>query len=189
LLVAVVLLPFTSPRALSQYGWAIALLPVGLALLHPRVLNPVVNKAFTLARREPLPRPLSLRGVAIATGWTLLMWAAYGVQIWALARGLHAHHAKSLIAVSTGAFAFAWTAGFLFIVSPAGAGVREAILVVALGGVLTGKGQPLALAAVSRLLMTGGDLVWAAAGGLSRRPSGNGETAPRDVPPTPLLQD
>ena len=122
LLVAVVLLPFTSPHALRQYGWAIALLPVGLALLHPRVLNPVISKAFRLARREPLEQPLTLRGIAVATGWTLLMWASYGAQIWALAAGLHAHHAASLPAMSTGAFALAWTAGFLFIVLPGGRG-------------------------------------------------------------------
>src|SRR4051812_17757036 len=81
LLVAVVLLPFTSPHALRQSGWAVALLPIGLALLHPRVLNPVINKAFRLARREPLEQPLSLRGIAVATGWALLMWASYGAQV------------------------------------------------------------------------------------------------------------
>ncbi|BEP14607.1 lysylphosphatidylglycerol synthase transmembrane domain-containing protein [Acidothermaceae bacterium B102] len=187
LLVAVVLLPFTSPHALHQYGWAIAFLPVGLALLHPRVLNPVIDKAFSLARREPLEQPLTLRGIAIATGWTLLMWASYGGQIWALAAGLHAHHAASLPAMSTGAFALAWTAGFLFIISPAGAGVREAILIVALATVL-GHDERVALAAVSRLLMTAGDLVWGAVGGLTR-PRRNTESVGSDLPPTALAHD
>jgi uncharacterized membrane protein YbhN (UPF0104 family) len=187
LLVAVVLLPFTSPHALSHYGWAIAFLPVGLALLHPRILNPVVNKAFSLAHREPLEQPLTLRGIAIATGWTMLMWASYGVQIWALADGLHATGAKSLLALSTGAFALAWTAGFLFIVSPAGAGVREAILILALNAVLH-RPELVALAAVSRLLMTAGDLVWGAVGGLTGR-ARNGGTPARDVTPATLLPD
>jgi uncharacterized membrane protein YbhN (UPF0104 family) len=188
LLVAIVLLPFTSPHALSHYGWAVAFLPVGLALLHPRILNPVVDKAFRLARREPLPQPLTLRGIAVATGWTLLMWASYGVQVWALARGLHAHGAKSLPLLATGAFALAWTAGFVAIVFPAGAGVREGVLIFAMSAVLPDKSL-VALAAVSRLLMTAGDLVWGAVGGLSRRPRGNGDGSARDVPPTPLLQD
>ena len=187
LLVAVVLLPFTSPHALSQYGWAIAFLPVGLALLHPRVLNPVIAKAFTLARREPLEQPLTLRGIAVATGWTMLMWASYGAQVWALADGLHAHHAASLPAMSTGAFALAWTAGFLFIVSPAGAGVREAILILALTQCWE-RPRRVALAAVSRLLMTAGDLVWGAVGGLTR-PRRNTHSGAPDVPPKAIAHD
>ncbi len=187
LLVAVVLLPFTSPTALRHYGWAIAFLPVGLALLHPRILNPVVTKAFSLARREPLEQPLSLRGIAIATGWTLLMWASYGVQIWVLADGLHAQGAKSLPLLATGAFALAWTAGFVAIVFPAGAGIREGVLYFAMSTVLADK-ELIALAAVSRLLMTAGDLVWGAVGGLTGR-ARNGGSPARDVPPATLLPD
>jgi uncharacterized membrane protein YbhN (UPF0104 family) len=187
LLVAVVLLPFTSPHALSRYGWAIAFLPVGLALLHPRILNPVVNKAFSLARREPLERPLTLRGIAVATGWTMLMWASYGAHVWALADGLHATGAKSLPLLATGAFALAWTAGFVAIIFPAGAGIREAVLIVAMTAVLANK-ELVALAAVSRLLMTAGDLVWGAVGGLTGR-ARNGGTPARDVSPATLLPD
>jgi uncharacterized membrane protein YbhN (UPF0104 family) len=184
LLVAVVLLPFTSPHALSRYGWAIAFLPVGLALLHPRILNPVVNKAFSLARREPLEQPLTLRGIAVATGWTMLMWASYGLQIWVLAAGLHAKHAASLPLLATGAFALAWTAGFVAIIFPAGAGIREGVLILAMSAVLQQK-ELVTLAAVSRLLMTAGDLVWGAIGGLTR----NGSRPARDVTPASLLPD
>ncbi|MDX6257116.1 MAG: glycosyltransferase 2 family protein [Frankiales bacterium] len=184
LLAAVVLLPFTSPHALSTYGWVIAFLPVGLALLHPRVLNPVVDKAFRLARREPLEQPLTLSGIAVATGWTMLMWAAYGVHVWVLAAGLHAQHTASLPLLATGAFALAWTAGFVAIVFPAGAGIREAVLIVALAAAMPYEHR-VALAAVSRLLMTAGDLVWGAIGGLTR----NGGRPARDVTPATLLPD
>jgi glycosyltransferase 2 family protein len=187
LLAAVVLLPFTSPHALRQYGWAIAFLPVGLALLHPRILNPVIAKAFKLARREPLEQPLTLRGIAVATGWTMLMWASYGAQIWALADGLHATGAKSLPLLATGAFALAWTAGFVAIIFPAGAGIREGVLIFAMSTVLH-RTELVALAAVSRLLMTGGDLVWGAVGGLTR-PRRNTDRAQRDVPPQALVHD
>jgi uncharacterized membrane protein YbhN (UPF0104 family) len=187
LLVAVVLLPFTSPHALSRYGWAIAFLPVGLALLHPRILNPVIGKAFSLARRDPPERPLTLRGIAIATGWTMLMWASYGAHVWALAQALHASGAKSLPALATGAFALAWTAGFVAIVFPAGAGIREAVLIVALANVLPYEHR-VALAAVSRLLMTAGDLVWGAVGGLTGK-ARNGGASPREVTPATLLPD
>ena len=185
-LVAVVLLPFASPSALHHYGWVIAVLPIGLVLLHPKILNPVINKVFTLAHREPLEQPLTMRGIVTATGWTLLMWAAYGVQIWVLAAGLHASGAASLQALSVGAFALAWTAGFLFVITPAGAGVREAVLILALTAVLHHK-ELVALAAVSRLLMTVGDLAWGSIGGLIRvKRSG---TVVHDLPPGTLVRD
>ena len=187
LLVAVVLLPFASPASLRHFGWAIAFLPVGLALLHPRVLNPVVDKAFSLARREPLEQPLTLRGIAVATGWTMLMWASYGAHVWVLAHALHATHAGSLPLLATGAFALAWTAGFVAIIFPAGAGIREGVLIFAMSAVL-GHDALVTLAAVSRLLMTAGDLVWGAIGGLTGRARNTG-TAERDVTPATLLPD
>jgi glycosyltransferase 2 family protein len=64
-----------------------------------------------------------------------------------------------LLAHATGAFAAAWCAGFLLVVAPAGAGAREAALILLLGGVLTGP-QATVVAVVSRLLFVVGDLGW-----------------------------
>ena len=163
LLTAAVALPLTSPGALDRYAWVLALLPVGLVLLAPPVLSRLVAVGLRLLRRDPLERPLTWRGTGAALGWALLMWAAYGLHLLLLVRTQDVAPGPGLVALSTGAYALAWTAGFLVVVAPAGAGVREAALVLALSPVLD-RAPALALAVLSRVLMTLGDLVWGAVG-------------------------
>jgi len=163
LLTAAVALPLTSPGALDRYAWVLALLPVGLVLLAPPVLSRLVAVGLRLLRRDPLERPLTWRGTGAALGWALVMWAAYGVHLLLLVRTQEVTPGPDLLALSTGAYALAWTAGFLVVIAPAGAGVREAALVLALSPVLD-RAPALALAVLSRVLMTLGDLLWGAVG-------------------------
>ena len=163
LLTAAVALPLTSPEALDRSAGVLALLPVGLVLLAPPVLSRLVAVGLRLLRRDPLERPLTWRGTGAALGWALLMWAAYGLHLLLLVRTQDVAPGPGLVALSTGAYALAWTAGFLVGVAPAGAGVREAALVLALSPVLD-RAPALALAVLSRVLMTLGDLVWGAVG-------------------------
>lgn len=179
LLTAATVLPLTSPAALRQYGWVLLVLPLGLLCLVPPVLTRAVGALLRLLRREPLARPLSARGIGTALGWALAMWAAYGLHLFLLVRPQDVAGRADLLLLSTGAYALAWTAGFLFIVAPAGAGVRELALVAALSPVL-GAPAALAVAVLSRVLMTLGDLLWAAVGaGLRQRTAGQD-----DVPVT-----
>ena len=168
LLAAVVALPLTSPDALDDYGWVLLLLPLGLLLLAPPVLTRLVATALRVLRRDPLERPLSWGGTAQALGWALAMWAAYGVHLLLLVQPQEGGEDAGLL-LCLGAYALAWTAGFLFVVAPAGAGVREAALVVALAPVLEAPAA-LAVALVSRVLMTLGDLLWGTVGAALRPP-------------------
>ena len=163
LLTAAVALPLTSPDALRDYAWVLLLLPVGLAVLHPPVLTRLVGVLLKVLRRDPLERPLSRRGVGTALAWALGMWAAYGVHLWLLVRPQDTSGRADLLLLSLGAYALAWTAGFLFVVAPAGFGVREVALVAALAPVLDAPAA-LAVAVLSRVLMTLGDLVWGVVG-------------------------
>ena len=163
LLAAAVALPLTSPEALRSYAWVLLVLPLGAVVLAPPVLTRLVGLLLRTLRREPLDRPLSARAVAAAVGWALVMWAAYGVHLWLLVRPQDVEAGSSLLLLSTGAYALAWTAGFLVVVAPAGAGVRELALVVALAPVLDRTGA-LAVAVLSRVLMTLGDLAWGLVG-------------------------
>jgi hypothetical protein len=167
LLAACVALPLTSPDALRAYAWVLLVLPLGLIALAPPVLTRLVGLLLRALRRAPLERALSARGVGAAVGWALVMWVAYGVHLWLLLRPQDPPAGTSLLLLGVGAYALAWTAGFLFVVAPAGAGVRELALVVALAPVLDRAGA-LAVAVLSRVLMTLGDLVWAAVGAAAR---------------------
>ncbi|MFV2084213.1 lysylphosphatidylglycerol synthase domain-containing protein [Micromonospora sp. LOL_021] len=168
LLVAICSLPVLGADALGQYWWSLLALPVAAVALWPPVLNRGLGWIMRLARREPMPRPLTAAGIGRAVGWALVMWAFFGVHLFALLTGLDVT-APHLLLQATGAFAGSWSIGFLLLVAPAGVGPREVALVVLLGSITT---QPVALVAVvvSRLLMTLGDLVWPViALGLERR--------------------
>jgi glycosyltransferase 2 family protein len=169
LLVAVVTLPF-APGSTS-YRWVLLGAPLLLVCLYPRVLNHMLERLLRLARRPALEQPLSGRAVTGAVGWALVSWACYGLQIWLLATRLGAPYEKTAL-IATGIFAFAWCVGFVVVFAPAGAGVRDVLLVAMLSPTL-GVGKATAVALVSRVLLTVGDLVTAAAAAaFTRRPVG-----------------
>jgi uncharacterized membrane protein YbhN (UPF0104 family) len=173
LLVAAAVLPFASPDVLRSYGWVLLGLPIGVVVLAPPVLDRLVRFALRTLRR-PLPdRPLDGRQVLAAVGWALVMWGCYGLHLMPLVLAQPHDSGRHLLLVSTGGYALAWTAGFLFVVAPAGAGVREAILVLALAGIAR-QPEATAVALLSRGVQTLGDVVWAAVGFALRR-----DVAPR----------
>jgi hypothetical protein len=167
LAVAAATAPLLGPDAVHTYGWLLAVLPLALLAIVPGVLNRLLALALRLARRPSLPAPLSAAVVLRAAGWALVSWLAYGVHVWVLAVQLVPAD-PVLLARATGAFAAAWCAGFLLLVVPAGAGVREAALVVLLSPAMT-RPEATVVAVVSRLLFVLGDLGWAAVGLLGPR--------------------
>ncbi len=179
--VAAVTLPLTSADATHRYWWLLILAPIFVGLLHPRVVAFALNKALRLARRAPLTRTAGLGTMAITLAWTTAGWLLFGVHAWLLVRAA----GGSGLFLSTGAYALAFTAGFLVVIAPGGVGVREAALTVALGPVLP-AGAPLVVALASRVVMTIADLVWAGAAVLlgTRHPvidEEAGEAVPRPV--------
>ncbi len=179
LLVPLAILPLLDMAAFARFWWAFAFVPVLLVMLHPRLLNPLIRLAFRLIRRQPPEEPLSLRGITLAVVWIMVDWVFYGLHLWALIRDLGADEAKA-VPLAIAAFALSWTIGFIVLVTPAGAGAREAALVVVLGQVMA---QPVALLAalVSRLLMTFADLALAGGAVLASRK----HRAARTAEPTP----
>jgi hypothetical protein len=161
LLLATVLLPLVGAGVPDQYRWAAAVLPVALLLAAPPVLNRLLGAVLRLARRAPLPAPLSLAGACRAVAWALAAWLCYGVQVWLLARQLEAGGGLSLLGLAIGAFAGAWSVGFLLVAAPAGAGVREGALILLLGASI-GRPEATVVALVSRLVFLAADLAWAA---------------------------
>jgi uncharacterized membrane protein YbhN (UPF0104 family) len=158
LLVAICSLPVLGADAFDRYWWTLLALPVAAVVLWPPVLNWGLGRAMRLARREPMPQPLSAAGIGKAVGWALVMWMLFGVHLWALLSALDTD-APNLLIRSVGAFAGAWAIGFMLVVAPAGVGPREVALVVLLSASVA-QPEALVAAVVSRLLMTLGDLAW-----------------------------
>ena len=154
----------------GAYALLLLVLPIALLVLWPPVLGPLLDQALRLVRRPPLEQRLSgsavLRVAALSGAANVLL----GLQAWFLARDLGAT-GRFLLPLVVGAFVLATVAGLLALPVPAGAGVREAVLVAALSPVLPLE-RALLLALVSRVVLTAADLVVA---GLAAR----GRTAPR----------
>jgi glycosyltransferase 2 family protein len=168
LLVGLPVVPLLGDGAADQYHWMLLVLPAAVLLAAPPVLNRLIALALRLARRPPLPAPLSLGGILRVAGWSIAAWLCYGVQVFVLARQLGATGGWLLLVQCTGAFAVAFASGPLLLVVPAGAGVREAALLLLLGPTITAP-RAAVVAVVSRLLFIVGDLAWAGAAVLAAR--------------------
>jgi glycosyltransferase 2 family protein len=178
LLVAAATLPFAHYSA--GYDWVFILVPVILVCLYPRVLNPLLNWLFKLTKRPGLDQPVTLRMLSKPLAWSLLAWIANGLQIWILAERLGAPAGRTVL-LALGGYAFAWCVGFVIVIDPAGAGIREVLLVAALSPVL-GAGPALAVALVSRAVNTISDLLVAGAAAF-RRPGLSSQERTEDVAP------
>lgn len=165
LLVAAATLPFA--RYAAGYAWVFILVPVILACLYPKVLNPLLNKLFKLTRRPGLDQPVTLTMLLRALAWSLLAWIANGAQVWVLADNLGAPVGRTVL-IALGGYAFAWCVGFVIVFAPAGAGARDALLIVALGP-LVGHNPAFAVALVSRAVNTVSDLLVAGYAAATRR--------------------
>jgi glycosyltransferase 2 family protein len=155
LIIAIIALPLSGGS--TPYEWAFIAAPFLLACLYPKVLNWGFSRLLRLAKRPPLDHSLGGRAIAISLAWSFVSWMCYGFQIWVLVIRVGAPAGKAL-PLAIGAFAFAWCAGFLVILAPAGAGVREVIMVAILGPVV-GSGPATAIALVSRAVTAVADLV------------------------------
>jgi len=179
-LVFIYLLYSTSAALVSAVclPWVTDLVPIwlaalaflaGVALLLPPVLNRLIAFGLRLLRQQRPPRMRS-RAVFTSFGWALVMWACFGVHILALARDLHPPLTWHLVLLSVGGYTLAWICGFLFVLAPAGGGVRELVLTALLAGTI-GHDAGFAVALVSRLMMTVADLVCALAAAVSLGPA------------------
>jgi uncharacterized membrane protein YbhN (UPF0104 family) len=160
------------PSLLSAGGgrWYLLVLlvvPLGGAVLHPRVLNALVDRGLRWARREPLEARLSGRAITVTMASYVAAWLCLGLHVWVLVRDLGADPVEAL-APSVLGYALAASLGMVAVLLPAGIGLREVVLVLLLTGPLE---RPAATAVVllSRFVITASDVVAAAAGWLYDR--------------------
>ncbi|WP_024287655.1 lysylphosphatidylglycerol synthase domain-containing protein [Cellulomonas sp. KRMCY2] len=167
-----------SAGSLRTYWWALLAVPVGVTVLWPPVFNRLVALGLRAARRVGPAPTISGGALLRSSAWAVVMWLAFGAHAWFIAAPLGAAGPRD-VATVVGAFALAWVVGFLVIIAPAGAGPREAALVLALAPVM-GSADALVVALVSRVLMVLGDGAAALAFARCRTVA----TAPDDLPGT-----
>lgn len=189
-LTAAATLPFVLSSSVSELAWVPLIIVVSVVALHPRVANPVLNFGFRRLHRPPLDKMLSWRGLLTAAAFQAVGIVLFSVPVVLLAHDLGGSGGR-LVVLGIGAFALSWVIGFLFVVAPAGAGIRETLMVAILGASIT-SASALTVALLSRLVMTVGDVL---VGGLAlgaagrsrllrqRRPQPADEITPPIPPP------
>lgn len=167
ILVGGLLLPWSSPDGLRRYWWLLVLLPALSVLLHPRAVTASIDWLLERAGRERLDARVSISGLARALVWAILAWAVLGIHLLILMTA-YGPIGPFDAAAAVGGIGLAWAAGLAFIPAPAGAGVREAVLVLTLGP-LIGATAALAVALASRVLLLLADVALAGASVALRR--------------------
>ncbi|MFT4028601.1 MAG: lysylphosphatidylglycerol synthase domain-containing protein [Protaetiibacter sp.] len=137
--------------ALADSWWiVIPVALVGVTVLAPPVLRRLLALAARLLRWSE-PVEIDSMQLLAATAWSLAAWALFGLSLWSLvAEQVHGDPRVMLLCLV--GYAVSWVVGFLAVLVPAGAGVREGILVLLMTGIL-GAVQVTALALVSRIAM------------------------------------
>jgi uncharacterized membrane protein YbhN (UPF0104 family) len=159
LVVAAACLPASSSQALSRYWWTFLFFPLLVLLLVPRTVPGLLDWLFAKFGHEPVGARLPVGDSLRASGWSLLNWLGLGVHVYLLARPFGASGAQALLA-SLGGTALAVCAGILFVPAPAGAGIRDAVLVATLAPAI-GTTNALAVALLSRAILIIIDLLLA----------------------------
>jgi hypothetical protein len=160
LVIGAALVPLASTSALQTYGWFYLLLPFLLALLHPRTIPGLLDWLFARIGRPPLGQRLTWSAMWRAACWALLSWVLLGLHLYALSTGLGVTGPR-VLAATIGGFALAASVGILVVPAPAGAGIRDVVLIATLGVSLTGA-QALGVGLASRVILIVVDLVMAA---------------------------
>jgi glycosyltransferase 2 family protein len=169
LVVVLAALPFVPSVAENGYRWTLLLLVPMVALLHPRLLGPLLDRLIGAIGGEPLERRPTAGGTALAFAWAVASWLVAGLQVWLLSVSLGAEKGWHTLALAIAGYALAWAVGLVVVIAPAGAGAREVALAAVLAPMLDG-GAVVVVVLLSRVLFTVADLVAAAAGyGLGRR--------------------
>jgi hypothetical protein len=133
------------------------------SLFHPRLLHSLLDKVFRRFSGEGMPDRIDPRGLVVAIVAVAVAWSLAGVQAWMLAEPLGATAGE--IPFTAGAIMLSWAVGLVIVILPAGAGAREAILVVTLGQIV-GTAEALTIALITRFLQIIVELVLAALLGL-----------------------
>ncbi|WP_318810397.1 lysylphosphatidylglycerol synthase domain-containing protein [Streptomyces scabiei] len=139
--------------------WLVAasVVPLAMLLVRPQLVNEAATVVARLRKRPPPALTLPARVIRRNVLVQMLSWLLGGTQLWCLAVALGAPPARSW-PLCVGAFALGAAAGVFAVFTPDGLGVREVILLSALGAVLPLPAASV-VAVISRLVVAVSELI------------------------------
>jgi uncharacterized membrane protein YbhN (UPF0104 family) len=150
----------------SATGWVLLLLvPLLVLVLWPPLLNWAIAMGLRVLRREPLEHRLSGRAVLFTVVAFCASWLCSGVSVYLLARAVAGPDIDEgrLVLATVSGFALAAATSMFTVVLPAGVGLREGLLVLLLGPVISVPAAA-AVVVVARFLTVLADVVFALLG-------------------------
>lgn len=176
--IAAVTLAIAGRQVLGAYWWALLLVVPLLAFLQPDVLVRLAAFAARVIHRKiPLER-VPGRSIARATVWTAIGQVLSGLSLMLLVAMFTGSYPSPLLLI--GIFSLGLLAGMVVVFAPAGAGPREAVIVLGLSPYMD-HGAALLVALLARILSIVADGALAGGAGLAGRRA-------RDAPGTVVVE-
>jgi hypothetical protein len=147
--------------------WLLALVPLALLALHPRIFGPLSSAALRAVRREPLPRLIPPGPLTVLVVWYALTAALLGLGVWLLVFSAVGDDAGGPAFVGL-AFLLSFAVSTLAFIFPSGLGVREGAFALALSHNLPAS-VAVALSVGVRVMLTAVELVFIAVALLAAR--------------------
>lgn len=143
--------------------WGVlAVVPLALFALHPRVFRPAADWLLAKFGRDPLPDVMPMKGVVVMIGLYAFNWSLIGLGVFFVAR------AVSFISVSdipliASAQAVGYVATLVTLVAPAGLGVRDAAFAWTVKEAVSGRSFALGslIAIAARAVLTVVEVIYA----------------------------
>jgi hypothetical protein len=155
----VVLIAAYGARTVGPASWLVAVVPLGLVVLHPRLFEPLSRKLLERVGRAPLEVLLSGRRLAALLAWYTVVAVLLALGVGLVVRSA-APGAGPLVYVGL-SFLASFVISMLAFVFPSGLGVREGAFALALSRDLPG-GVAIAASTGIRLVLTLAELLFVA---------------------------
>lgn len=132
-----------------------------LVVLHPRILNGLLNSALRILKRDPVVLTLSYTDILLVTLAWFTSWFIAGCAFFVLVLALWPQTSLAALPVCIGIYAIAWDFGFVTFITPSGLGFRE--LAIGVLFKLSLPAIPVSLVAIiallSRVVSTAAELI------------------------------
>lgn len=121
-----------------------------LILIHPRILNGLLNLALRVLKREPVTLMVSYKDILLVTLAWCASWIIAGSAFFVLLVAIWPGTTLAMLPLCIGIYAIAWDFGFVTFITPSGLGFRELAITVLFA--LSAPSVPVALVAILALL-------------------------------------
>lgn len=127
-----------------------------LVVLHPRVLNGLLNIALRMLKRDPVTLTLRYRDILLITLAWCVSWLIAGSAFYMMLLALWPNTPFIAWLICVGIYAIAWDIGFVSFITPSGLGFREGAIIglFALSLAFVPVSLATILAVLSRLVST-----------------------------------